>query len=620
MKLNKKKNLASPIALPGLSLLKFGYLTLILFVGSLSFSGCSQFSKIGIGQSNSSLATSSISTSEVVETVRPTVPTIAATQKFEQTPTLTATSHPFEPLKVSATDCGYGGSFKSIEALDVSTVQFMLCEPDVAFLSKIAFPAFSIYSAEWLAGNQNSGDFHQILKNPIGAGPYQVIDWKPGEVLSYRAFENYWDMDKPRMPNLDFTWNKDPSERLLALQTYVVDGIDNVNHTDFSLVEDDPDAVLYQRPSMNVFYIGINNEIPPYNSELVRQALALALNRQKIVEVAFPDGYEVATHFTPCAVPFACEGDDWYPYDPELAKDLLSEAGYPNGFQTELFYRDVLRGYLPLPDQVAEEIRTQLWENLRVNVKVRKVDQNKFIDAVDTGAIEGLYLLGWGADFPDVSNFLDNHFGANASRQFGEKNAELVRLLEDGAGEINIENRKEIYRKANNLILQEIPMIPVAHGDWYSQDHLAVAYHNNVQNAPVAAFGFESFLDTSVSGQDTFVWMQSEEPISLYCAAETDTDSLRACMQISEPLYKFQNNRAVAVPGLAKNCGPNEDLTVWTCNLREGVYFHDGSLLDANDVVTSFWIQWDDTHPIHIGIAKEFDYFRAFWGSFTSIK
>jgi peptide/nickel transport system substrate-binding protein len=371
---------------------------------------------------------------------------------------------------------------------------------------------------------------------------------------------------------------------------------------------------------MNVFYIGMNNQVSPYDNRMVRQAMALALDRQKIVDVVFPEGYEVASHFAPCAIPFACEGDEWHSFDPQLAKNLLAEAGYPNGFQTELFYRDVLRGYLPNPDLAAEEIRTQLWENLRVNVKVRKVDQDQFIDAVDSGSLEGLYLLGWGADYPDISNFLDYHFGADASLQFGEKNSELVGLLVEGASEISSKGRREIYRKANNIILQDVPMIPVAHGDWYSQDHLAVAYHTNVQNAPVAAFGFETYSDTSVPGKDTFKWMQSEEPISLYCAVETDNDSLRSCIQISETLYKFQNNSAVAVPGLAENCEPNGDLTVWTCDLREGVYFHDNSTLDANDVVMSFWVQWDDTHSIHVGISKDFDYFSAFWGSFTSVK
>jgi ABC-type oligopeptide transport system substrate-binding subunit len=244
MKLNRIKNLASPIALPGLSLLKIGFLGLLFFVGSFAFSGCSQFSRMGMGQSQSSLATSSISTIEATETVSATVPAIEPTQRLEPTPTKTATSQPFEPLKVSAADCGYGGSFKSIEALGEFTVQFALCEPDVAFLSKIAFPAFSIYSSEWLAGIQGDGDFQQILEMPIGTGPYQLIDWKPGEALSYSAYENYWDNGKPKSPNLEFTWNKDPSERLLALQTYVVDGIDNVNNTDFSLVEDDPEAFL----------------------------------------------------------------------------------------------------------------------------------------------------------------------------------------------------------------------------------------------------------------------------------------------------------------------------------------------------------------------------------------
>ena len=112
--------------------------------------------------------------------------------------------------------------------------------------------------------------------------------------------------------------------------------------------------------------------------------------------------------------------------------------------------------------------------------------------------------------------------------------------------------------------------------------------------------------------------MQSAEPIGMYCADETDGESLRACKQILEQLYAFEVGGTATEPRLAKECAPNEDLSVWTCTLQEGVTFHDGATLDANDVVTSYAVQWDAANPLHVGRDGTFSYFPALWGGFLN--
>ena len=85
-----------------------------------------------------------------------------------------------------------------------------------------------------------------------------------------------------------------------------------------------------------------------------------------------------------------------------------------------------------------------------------------------------------------------------------------------------------------------------------------------------------------------------------------------------EPLYAFEVGGTATEPLLAKECTPNEDLSVWTCTLREGVTFHDGAALDANDVVTSYAVQWDAANPLHVGRDGSFTYFPALWGGFLN--
>ena len=130
----------------------------------------------------------------------------------------------------------------------------------------------------------------------------------------------------------------------------------------------------------------MNNTVTPFDNEKVRQAIAMGVDRQRIVDNFYPKGSTVADFFTPCAIPGGCEGDPWYKFDPTAAKKLLAEAGFPNGFDTELSYRDVVRGYLPQPGLVAQDIQAQLKENLGINVKINVMESGAFLDAAKTGA------------------------------------------------------------------------------------------------------------------------------------------------------------------------------------------------------------------------------------------
>ena len=112
--------------------------------------------------------------------------------------------------------------------------------------------------------------------------------------------------------------------------------------------------------------------------------------------------------------------------------------------------------------------------------------------------------------------------------------------------------------------------------------------------------------------------MQNGEPISLYCADETDGESLRACEQVNEGLLAFEVGGTEVIPALAASYEANEDLTEWTFTLREGVTFHNGDTLDANDVVLSWVVQWDASHPLHVGNSGQFEYWGSLFGGFIN--
>jgi peptide/nickel transport system substrate-binding protein len=512
-----------------------------------------------------------------------------------------------EEAMASDADCEYGGLFKTIEAVDDMTVKFSLCSPDVAFPSKVAFTALNIHPSEYLESTGGTGD---ILDKPIGTGPYEMVEWNRGDNIVFKRYDGYWG-EPAKTENLIFRWSSEGAQRLLELQSGSVDGIDNPTPDDFAVIEGDDTLSLYPREGLNVFYLGMTDTHPPFDNELVRQAVSYAIDKDRIVDNFYPSGSIVASHFTPCAIPGGCEGPAFPDYDPDKAMELLAEAGYPDGFDTTIAYRDVVRSYLPEPGVVAQDIQAQLKE-VGINIEIEVMESGAFLDAADRGELTGLHMLGWGADYPDQTNFLDYHFGGGASAQFGDGFTDIHETLAAAASLPDQAARNELYAQANELLIQHVPMVPIAHGG------SGTAFKVTVEGAHASPLGNEYFAVMEAPGQDTLVWMQNAEPISAYCADETDGETFRLCEQVHESLLAYEIAGTAVQPGLAESYEVNDDLTEWTFKLREGVTFHDGSALDAQDVVTSFTAQWDAASPLHTGRDGNFTYFSAFFNGFKN--
>ncbi|KAA3658634.1 MAG: peptide ABC transporter substrate-binding protein [Chloroflexi bacterium] len=507
----------------------------------------------------------------------------------------------FAPMSVAADNCDYGGKILSIIALDELTVEFNLCKPDPAFLAKVAFTPFGIQPSEHIEATGGGGE---ILDNPIGTGPYFVEEWARGDSVIYKRFEDYW--GEPAIAETAvLRWSTEGAARLLELQAGTVHMITNISPDDFEAVEGDPNLQLLPSANPNVLYLAMTNTFEPFGDPLVRKAVAMGIDRQRIVENFYPAGSEVASHFTPCSIPNGCAGEEWYEFDPEGAKALLAEAGFPDGFETSIFYRDVFRGYLPEPGAVAVEFQTQLRDNLGIEAEVVVMESGAFIDESTNGRLDGFYLLGWGADYPHVTNFLDFHF-SEENPQFGDPHPEVFDVLKEASTIASVDEAAPLYEQANNALKELVPMVPIAHG---ASADAALATLGNAYVPPFGATQF-ALLDP---GADTVVFMQNAEPISLYCTDETDGESLRPCRQVVETLLAYELDSGATRPALATECVGNEDSTVWTCSLREGVVFHDGSHFDANDVIASWAAGIDAANPNHTGNTGAFEYYSYLW-------
>ena len=515
----------------------------------------------------------------------------------------------FVPKSIIAPDCEYGGKIEGIEATDRYEVTFSMCSPVPAFRQIAAFTPFGIQPEEHLEAAGGAP-----LDDPIGTGPFILEDWVRGEQVIYSANPDYWG-EGASYDTLVIRWATEGAARLLELQSGTVDQITNLSPDDFATVQGDSSLQFIPVANPNTLYLAMTAQLDPngdtpggdtiFADPRVRQAIAQGIDRERIVDNFYPEGSEIASHFTPCSIPNGCEGDAWYDFDLDAAKALLADAGVPDGFETQIFYRDVFRGYLPEPSVVAVEFQSQLKDNLNIDAEVVVMESGEFIDESTNGRLDGLYLLGWGADYPHVTNFLDFHFG-KSNPQFGEPHEAIWSLLEQGSTIANDSDAAPVYADANNAIRELVPMVPIAHGA------SASAALGDVEGAHFRPFGAPLFHRATPS-DDTFVFMQNAEPISIYCTDETDGESLAACQQVVEPLLGYAIDSGEVEPRLATGCEGNEDATVWVCTLREGVTFHDGSDFDANDVVVSWAAGIDAADPLHVGNTGAFEYYSYLW-------
>lgn len=542
----------------------------------------------------------------------PVLPTIAETPTIFPTPTIQPrtgfTGVYYDGMMLIMDDCNYGGYIQSIEATTPITVTFTLCKPDPAFLYKLALNSIAIYPREWIEATSGAESrTPEGLEKPIGTGPFLVGEWQRGESITFVKNPNYWGHISSTADTLVFRWSPDSTQRLLEIQSGNVDGYDRINSNDVSIIDNDPNLQLAVRPGLDVFYIGMTNIFPPFNILDVRKAIAMSIDRQHIVDTFFPEGSEIASHFTPCSIQYGCLGTAWYAFDPTVARNLLDETNYADGFKTKLFYRDVERDFQPQVSNIALDIQAQLKKNLNIEVEIVPMESNAFIKDVSAGRLEGMYLHGWSATYPHITNFLDTRF-SRQSLQFGSAIPEIYDNLTAGAQSIIPVDIERNYLNANNAILKHVPMIPIAHSG------STVAYRADVTDPQVSPLGFDFFAYTIPNYRKNFIWIQRSEPKSLFCADETDTDTLRACAQVMEGLYSYEPNGVSIKPALATECSPDAERTVWVCTLRQGVKFHDGSELDSMDIVATFDMALNPGSPNHKGNTNAWDTYGQLWG------
>ena len=477
-----------------------------------------------------------------------------------------------------------------IEAVDELTVRFTLCAPDPALTQKLAVTNFAVNDSGWLAAAVADGS---LATTANGTGPLQLLAWEQGVQIVLARNETYWG-ERAASERVVVQWEPESSARLLQLRAGTVDAIDNAAPTDEPDIAADASLALLTRPGFNTFYMNFNNRFAPVNDVRVRQAIARALDRQRILELFYPSGSTLATHVPPCVIEGACVGDEWYAQDLVAARALLAEAGYPNGLDLTLSLRETPRAFLPDPVAVATDIQAQLAAvGIRVTLDVQEA--GGYIGKLLSGELRGASFSAALPDYPEAWNSLGIDFGAASGPAHGDQYPRLVALLDEAQREMDPDARASLFTQINNEIRAQVPVIPIANGA------SLIAARETVRGLVASPVAMERLYDVRVEGSDTFTWLQGGEPAGLYCTDEEDREAVRICAQIMEGLFGYAAGGTAAEPRLATGCSVRADGLVVECALRSGVRFHNGARLDAGDVLDSFAAAWDCAHPLHVG-------------------
>ena len=527
-----------------------------------------------------------------------------------------------ELLSFAAADCDYGGNLKSVEALDSLTVRITLCNTDALFEQKVASLGLSIHPAEYVNATGGEGD---LLTHAIGTGPLKLDYWDRGNEMVFERFDDYWGE-----PSIEDTvilrWNSEAAARATELRAGTIDGMKFANPDDIPVFRADPNFNLIDIPPLTGVYVAMSNYYAPLNDVRVRKAIAMGIDRERIVDNFFPPGSPLTSDFAPPAV-FGHVPEDGVPgFDQAGAKALLAEAAADLGFELPLdslvdtrtgearaltlTWRDVVRGYLPNPGIIANDVQAQLAE-IGVIADVQVVESGAFLASANAGN-EPLHILGWHADFPDASNFYSCCFGPN-NTQLGEPNPALYEPLVAASQVLDPEERMGHFRQVAKAMSEHVPWVPFGHAGaadvWQVR---MIGVH------PGLLDGTEEFSRIEDPDDDNVIYMQNAEPISLYCNDTWDGETFRACHQVSEALLDFERGGVAVIPGLAETWSVSEDGKTWTFNLRDGVLFHDGSSLDANDVVVSWQASADCASPNHTGTGHAFAIYKSIFQQFIN--
>src|SRR3954449_3034191 len=232
-------------------------------------------------------------------------------------------------------DMGMPKLLKSVEKVDDYTVKITLNQPEAPFLADLAMAYAAIQSKEYADAMQKAGTPEKIDQDPIGTGPFYLVQYQKDAVIRYKAFPEFWG-GKAKIDDLVYSITPDASVRWAKLQKGECDVMPYPNPADLDAIRKDPNVTVLEQPGLNVGYLAYQTTKKPFDDVRVRKAFNMAMNKKAIVDAVYLASGIAAKNPIPPSRGSNNDAGKCEPFDPAAAKTLLAEAGFPNGMETDL--------------------------------------------------------------------------------------------------------------------------------------------------------------------------------------------------------------------------------------------------------------------------------------------
>jgi peptide/nickel transport system substrate-binding protein len=341
----------------------------------------------------------------------------------------------------------------SVEKIDDYTVKITTPEPDALFLRLMA-DYFVMIPPQYYEEVGEEG----FLENPVGTGPFMFVEWVKGDHITMEANPNYWREGQPKVQELIFRPIPESATRVAAIQTGEVDVVGRLSSEEAQSLLGVPNVKVIRYPSTRIYYIAFNNLTTgvgqPTEDPLVRQAMNHAVDVDAIVDALF-DG------FGQRATGYVAEGEmgfgvvDPFPYDPDKARELLAEAGYPDGF--EMDFACPAGAYIFF-EQVCEAVQGYLGDvGIETNLEI--MESGQYWDLEAEKQLPPLFGDSWSSPLGEAYNRLIGALGGMDASYSAWSDPQIDEYLAQIEQAIDFEERKQLYEDLQVYMQEDPPFI-----------------------------------------------------------------------------------------------------------------------------------------------------------------
>jgi peptide/nickel transport system substrate-binding protein len=365
--------------------------------------------------------------------------------KFHNGRTLTSddVKFSFERLLSPQTASPRAGDFaniKSITTPDPRTVVFELKQPQATFLSNLAYGWAAIVPREAAA---------TLRDQPVGTGPFKFVEWVKDGYVKLARFDDYFMKGVPYLDQATFKVITDPVTRLAALRAAEIDVIPELPVQDTAAVRQDPELKLIEVPFNGIQYIALNNKVAPFDNPKVRQALTYAIDRKAVIDTAqFGVGVPVGSHLAPVS-DYYVDLTGKYPYDPQRARQLLAEAGYPDGFETTMILPQPYDFHIRNGQVVADQL-----SKVGVRVKLETMEWGTWLKQVYNGRQFAMTAIGATGRL-DPEPFMSVYTSASKENFRNYANPQYDRLADQARVATDSKQRHDLYAQMQTILADD---------------------------------------------------------------------------------------------------------------------------------------------------------------------